>query len=193
MRFRDFLRVSVLLFGGAGTALAVVSVLGAARADDTVLLGVALGWWLVSVLLGLWLGRRISASPGIARLLADARSTTTLPELEPGAVLFNRLWPLAVVAVAAGGIGFLIPQVPAIATGSALLAALTWRRQSSAVAAIEDRDGVQFWFDRSSPFGPPRLLRLPGLRKIEPQPASANASAAGRAPARSTYSPPDRR
>ena len=33
MRFRDFLRVSVILFGGAATALAVVSVAGAARAD----------------------------------------------------------------------------------------------------------------------------------------------------------------
>jgi hypothetical protein len=166
---------------------------GATRADDRTLLGVALGWWLVSVLIGLWLGRRAAASPGIARLLANARSTTTLPELEPGAVLFNRLWPLAVVAVAAGGVGFFIAQVPAIATGYALLAALTWRRQSSAVAAIEDRDGVQFWFDRSSPFGPPRLLRLPGLRKIEPQPATSNASAADRAPATSVYSPPDRR
>ena len=193
MRFRDFLRVAVLLFGGAGTALAAVSVVGAARADDRVLLGVAIAWWLLAVLIGLWLGRRPMATPGIARLLANARSTTTLPELEPGAVLFNRLWPLAVVAVTAGAIGFLIPQVPAVATGYSLLAALTWRRQSSAVAAIEDRDGVQFWFDRSSPFGPPRLLRLPGLRKIEPQPASASASAADRAPARSVYSPPDRR
>jgi hypothetical protein len=193
MRFRDFLRVSVLLFGGAGTALAVVSVVGAARADDRVLLGVAVGWWLAAVVTGLWLGRRAGASPGIARLLANARSTTSLPELEPGAVLFNRLWPLAVVAVAAGALGIFIPQVPAIATGYALLAALTWRRQSSAVAAIEGRDGVEFWFDRSSPFGPPRLLRLPGLRKIEPQPASVNASAAGRAPARSVCSPPARR
>jgi hypothetical protein len=193
MRFRDFLRVSVLLFGGAGTALAAVSVVGAARVDDDVMLGVALGWWLGAVLIGLWLGRRMEATPGIARLLAGARSTTTLPELEPGAVLFNRLWPLAVVAVAAGAIGFFIPQVPAVATGYALMAALTWRRQSSAVAAIEDRDGVQFWFDRSSPFGPPRLLRLPGLRKIEPQPASLSASEADRAPARSVYSPPARR
>jgi hypothetical protein len=193
MRFRDFLRVSVLLFGGAGTALAAVSVVGAARADDRVLLGVALGWWLAAVVTGLWLGRRAAASPGIARLLASARSTTSLPELEPGAVLFNRLWPLAVVAVAAGALGFFIPQVPAIATGYALLAALTWRRQASAVAAIEGRDGVEFWFDRSSPFGPPRLLRLPGLRKIEPQPASADASAGRRAPASSVYSPPARR
>jgi hypothetical protein len=60
--------------------------------------------------------------------------------------------------------------VPAIATGYALLMALTWRKQAAAVAAIEDRDGVQFWFDRSSPFGSPQLLRLPGLRKIEPVP-----------------------
>jgi hypothetical protein len=193
MRFRDFLRVAVLLFGGAGTALAAVSIVGIARNDDRVLLGVALGWWLAGVLLGLWLGRRGAATPGIARLLAGARSTTTLPELEPGAVLFNRLWPLAMVAVAAGAVGVFIPQVPAIATGYALLAALTWRRQASAVAAIEDRDGVQFWFDRSSPFGPPRLLRLPGLRKIEPQPASASASAGDRAPASSVYSPPERR
>jgi hypothetical protein len=31
VRFRDFLRVAVLLFGGAATALAVVSVVGATR------------------------------------------------------------------------------------------------------------------------------------------------------------------
>jgi hypothetical protein len=193
MRFREFLRVSVLLFGGAATALAAVSVIGASRADDAALLGVALAWWLAAALIGLWLGRRPMATPGIGRLLASARSTTSLPELEPGAVLFNRLWPLAVVALAAGGVGFFLPQVPAVATGYALLAALTWRRQSSAVAAIEERDGAQFWFDRSSPFGAPRLLRLPGLRKIEPQPASANASGDDRAPATSAYSPPDRR
>jgi hypothetical protein len=152
--------------------LAVVSVLGARRVDDNLLLIVALAWWLLSAAVGLWLGRRLAATPGIGKLLADARSTTTLPELAPGAVLFNRLWPLAVLAVAAGAIGFFIPQVPAIATGYALLVALWWRKQSSAVQAIEDRDGVQFWFDRTSPFGGPRLLRLPGMRKIEPQAGS---------------------
>ena len=47
--------------------------------------------------------------------------------------------------------------------------ALLWRKQSAAVEAIEGRDGVEFWIDRSSPFGPPKLLRLPGLRKIEPE------------------------
>ena len=168
MRFKEFLRVAVLLFGGAATALAVVSIGGAARAEDNVLPIVAVAWWLAAALIGLWLGRRPAATPGIGRLLADARAATSLPELEPGAVLFNRLWPLAVITVVAGVVGVFVPQVPGIATGYALLVALTWRRQSAAVAAIEDRDGVQFWFDRSSPFGGPRLVRTPGLRKVEP-------------------------
>jgi hypothetical protein len=170
MPFREFLRVAVLLFGGAATALAVVSVVGASRADDRTLVIVAFAWWLAAATAGLVLGRRLATTPGIARLLASARRSSTLPELEPGAVLFNRLWPLAVLAVASGTIGFFIPQVPAIATGYALLVALLWRRQSAAVAAIEGRDGVEFWFDRSSPFGSPKLLRLPGMRKIEPEP-----------------------
>jgi hypothetical protein len=169
MRFREFLRVSVLLFGGAASALAVVSIVGATRADDNLLLYVAFGWWVVAAIAGMWLGRRLAATPGIGRLLGEARSTTTLPELEPGAVLFNRLWPLAVLAVVSGAVGFFIPQVPIVATGYALLVALWWRRQSAAVEAIELRDGIEYWFDRSSPFGGPRLLRLPGMRKIEPQ------------------------
>ena len=170
MRFVDFLRTAVLLFGGAATALAVVSVIGATRDDDRVLLYIAFGWWVAAAAIGLWLGRRLAPTPGIAGLLASARKATTLPELEPGALLFNRLWPLALLSVAAGALGFFVPQVPAIATGYALLVALTWRRQSAAVAAIEGRDGVEFWFDKSSPFGRPKLLRLPGLRKVEPVP-----------------------
>lgn len=169
MRFRDFLRVSVLLFGGAATTLAVVSVVGAARADTNTLVYVAAVWWCLAVLAGLWLGRRPQAASGIAGLLAEARRTNSLPELEPGTVMFNRLWPLAAVTVLAGALGFLVPQVPVAATGFCLFVALLWRRQSSAVAAIEARDGVEFWFDRGSPFGAPSLLRLPGMRRIEPE------------------------
>jgi hypothetical protein len=168
MRFRDFLRVSVLLYGGAATALGVVSVAGAAESDTNTLVYVAAVWWCIAALAGLWLGRGPTTTEGIARLLADARSTNSLPQLEPAAVLFNRLWPLAVATVLAGAIGFFFPQVPVVATGFLLLVALVWRRQSSAVAAIEGRDGVEFWFDRTSPFGAPRLLRLPGLRRVEP-------------------------
>ena len=168
MRFRDFLRVSVLLFAASGTALAVISVVGAAGAETNTLVYVAAVWWCVAVLAGLWLGRRFETTDGIARLLADARSTNSLPELEPGAVMFNRLWPVALVTVLAGAIGFFFPQVPVVATGFFILVALLWRRQSSAVEAIEGRDGIEFWFDRTSPVGPPKLLRLPGLRRIEP-------------------------
>ena len=168
MRFREFLRVSVLIYGAAATVLCIISVVGATRADTNTLVYVAAVWWCVAVLAGLWLGRRFETTEGIGRLLAEARSTNSLPELEPGAVMFNRLWPLALLSVAAGGIGFFFPQVPAVATGYALLVSLTWRRQSGAVAAIEARDGVEFWFDRTSPLGPPKLLRLPGLRRIEP-------------------------
>ena len=168
MRFRDFLRVSVLVYGAAATALAIVSVVGATRTDTNTLVYVAAVWWCASVLVGLWLGRRPETTEGIAQLLADARSTNSLPELEPGAVMFNRLWPVLLATVLAGAAGFFFPQVPVVATGFFLLVALLWRRQSSAVQAIEGRDGIEFWFDRTSPLGPPKLLRLPGLRRIEP-------------------------
>lgn len=168
MRFTDFLRTAVLLFGGAASALAVVAIAGTRGQGTNAVLYIAVGWWAVAAVTGLWLGRRMRATPGISRLLANAKSTSTLPELEPGTVIFNRLWPLAVVTLASGAVAFLLPQVPAVAAGYALLVALTWRRQASAVQAIEDRDGVRFWFDRSSPFGPPRLLRTPWVRKIEP-------------------------
>jgi hypothetical protein len=168
VRFRDFLRVSVLLFGASGTALAVISVVGATRSDSNTLVYVAAVWWCLAALAGLWLGRRPEASAGTAGLLAEARRSNTLPEHEPGAVLFNRLWPLAVFTILSGVIGFFVPQVPVVATGFGLFVALLLRRESSAVAAIEGRDGVEFWFDKSSPFGAPKLLRLPGLRRIEP-------------------------
>ena len=169
MRFRDLLRVSVLLFGGTATALAVVSVVGAAGEDTNTLVYVAAVWWCIASLVGFWLGRRLMTTRGIATLLVEAKNSNTLPELEPGTVLFNRLWPLIVLGIVSAVVGFFVPQVPAIATGYCLLVALLWRNQSRAVEAIEGRDGVEFWLDRSSPLGRPQLLRLPGLRKIEPE------------------------
>ncbi len=168
MRFREFRRVSGLIYAAAATVLGVVSVVGATRSDSTTLVYVAAVWWCAAVLLGLWLGRRLEATEGIGRLMAEARTTNSLPELEPAAIMFNRLWPVAVATVLAGAVGFFVPQVPVVATGFFILVALLWRRQSSAVQAIEGRDGVEFWFDRTSPLAPPKLLRLPGLRRIEP-------------------------
>jgi len=168
VRFADFLRVAVLLFGGAGTVLAVVAIAGATGKEDQTLIFVAVSWWALASAVGLWLGRRMAPTPGIARLLSGARATNTLPEVEPGAIIFNRLWPLALLTIVSGALAFLFPQVPAIAAGYAIGIALTWRKQASGVQAIEDRDGARFYFDRTSPFGAPKLLRTPGLRKVEP-------------------------
>ena len=168
MRFTDFLRVAVLLFGGAGTALGLVTIAAGGADQDRLLMFVAVGWWALAAGAGLWLGRRMAPTPGIERLLAAARTTNTLPEVEPGAIVFNRLWPLALFALLSGAAALFFPQVPAIAAGYAIGVALTWRKQSAGVQAIEDRDGVRFYFDKTSPFGAPKLLRTPGLRKVEP-------------------------
>ena len=170
MRFGDFLRTAVLLFGAAATACAIVSVAGARAADDDSVLYVAAGWWIVATIIGLWLGRRRETTEGIGRLLSDARTTPLLPELEPGTVLFNRLWSFGVVTVVAGAVAFLFPQVPAIWTGFTLMVGLAWRNQPRAVQAIEERDGVRFYVERVSPFKPTKLLRTPGFRKNEPSP-----------------------
>jgi hypothetical protein len=173
--FTDFLRTTVLLCAGAATALAVAAIAGAQGEDDTTIVFVAVAWWSAAALIGLWLGRRFEVTEGIGRLLASARATQTLPPLQPGTVVFNRLWALLVVTIASGAVAFLVPQVPAIAAGYALLLALAWRRQSSAVEAIEQRDGVRFWVEPSAAFRPPQLARTPGFRKNEPAPHDVRA------------------
>ena len=178
MRFGDFLRTSVLLFGAAATACAIVAIAGARADDNDSVLYVALGWWAIAALIGLWLGRRRETSEGIGRLLSNARTTPLLPELEPGTVLFNRLWSFGLVTVIAGALAFLFPQVPAIWTGFTLMVGLAWRKQPAAVLAIEERDGVRFYVERVSPFKPTQLLRTPGFRKNEPSPVDVQRTGA---------------
>lgn len=165
MRFVDFLKMSVLLFAGAANALALVTIIGADTSDDRLLLFGSFGWWLLAAAAGAWLGRRPQAFRGIQRLMASARSSPALPELEPGTVMFNRLWLLGAFTFVAGGVGFLLPPVPAVAVGFPLLAALAIRNQAPAVQAIEERDGVLFYIDRTSALKPTRLVRTPGFKK----------------------------
>jgi hypothetical protein len=191
MRFPDFLRTCVLLFAGAATALAAVTIAGAGAKDDRTLVYVALAWWGVAAVGGLWLGRRAEVTHGIGRALAGARTQSALPELEPGAILFNRLWALALFTIGSGAVAFLIPQVPGIAAGYVIAAALAWRKQSGAVEAIEGRDGVRFYVEHTSPFKPTRLIRTPGFRRVEPV-SYGNASADDRVRATRGCSPLDR-
>jgi hypothetical protein len=164
VRFADFLRTTVLASAGAATVLAALTVAGAAGDSNDLIVPVSAGWWVAAGLLGIWLGRRAETSPPIATLLSSARTQTTLPEVNPARTMLNRLWPLLISTVGAGALGFLVPQLPAVATGFAIIWSLAWRRQASAVRAIEQRDGARFYVDKTSPFKPIRLVRTPGFR-----------------------------
>jgi hypothetical protein len=164
VRFTDFLKATVMTSAAAATLLAAITVAAAGSANDPLLVPFAAGWWVLAAVIGALLGRRAQTSPPIARLLASARSLRTLPEVRPSRVLVNRLWPLLVSTVVAGGLSLLFPQVPAIATGFAIIWALSWRRQDAAVTAIEGRDGVHYFVEPTSPFRPIQLVRTPGFK-----------------------------
>ena len=161
----------MLLSAGAATALGAISVLAATTGSgsDSVQVGIDVGWWLIASVIGTLLGRRAQTTPPIARLLSGARASTTLPDVNPGAVLINRLWPLALFTLIAGALAFLAPQIPGIAAGFAIIWSLSWRRQDAAVAAIEERDGAAFYVQRTSPLRPMSLVRTPGFTAARPE------------------------
>jgi hypothetical protein len=164
LRFTDFLKTTVLLTAGEATALGAVTVVSAGSKGDTATVVFALGWWAIAIAIGAWLGRGREPSARIAALLASARTSMALPNVRPGAVLVNRLWPLGVAALVAAGCSWIYPQVAAVATGYAILVGLAWRKQEAAVTAIELRDGARFYVEPGSPFRGIRLTRTPGYR-----------------------------
>ena len=169
MRFADFLKTTVLLSAGVATVLALITVLSILTTSGSLAALLSIAWWAIAALIGLALGRRADASPPIARLLAGARATNMLPEHRPAAILLNRLWPLLAVTVLAGGLAFLAPQIPGIGAGFAIIWALAWRHQHSAVTAIEERDGVRFYVLHTSPIQPIALQRTPGFKAMRPE------------------------
>jgi hypothetical protein len=168
VRFVDLLKTTVLLSAASATLLGVITVAGAGSDDDTTLVVFAAAWWSLAAVIGVVVGRRAQITPPIARVLAEAKSTTSLPELRPGIVLVNRLWPLLLSTLVAAGLGVAFPQVAGVATGFALIWSLGWRHQDAAVAAIEERDGATFYVERTSPVRSIRLVRAPGFRREVP-------------------------
>ncbi len=164
MRFADFLRATVMTSAAAATVLAAITVAAATSSDDPLLVPLAAGWWVLAAVIGATLGRRADTTPPIANLLANARTSRALPELHPGRMLLNRLWPLLLCTLLAAGISLWFPQVAAIAAGFAIIWALSWRRQDAAVIAIEGRDGVQFYVEQTSPLKAIKLVRAPGFK-----------------------------
>ena len=174
MRFVDLLKTTVMLSAAAATMLAIITVIAATGDRDDTLVLIGAGWWVAASLIGALLGRRAQVTAPIGRLLADAKLATMLPEHRPAAVIVNRLWPLLVSTVAAGAVGFIFAQVPLVACGFAIIWALAWRRQDSAVLAVEERDGVTYYVERTSPLRPMQLVRTPGLRREVPTLTSVN-------------------
>jgi hypothetical protein len=164
LRFGDFLKATVLLSAASATLLAALTVIGLSDdvANETAAY-VCAAWWAISAVIGLLLGRHAHTSPPIARVLAEARSQTLLPEQHPGRTIVNRLWPLLLSTIVAAVASVFWVQVAGIAAGFGVIWALGWRRQEQAVAAIEERDGVRFYVEHTSPLQPIKLVRTPGF------------------------------
>jgi hypothetical protein len=167
--YTDLLRITVFLTGAEATALGAIAALGANRAGDTTAILVAAGWWLVSLGIGLYLGRPKRAADDVRDALARARTATSLPPESPTRIALGRLWPIGVTAIAAGALGLFFPGVAVIGAGYALLVSLAWHTREAAVVGVEDRDGVKFYVVPSSALRPIELVRTPGLRSDRPR------------------------
>jgi hypothetical protein len=124
---------------------------------------VCIAWWALATVIGTVIGARTQTTSAIAGLLAAAKHQHSLPELSPARTIANRLWPLLVVTVGASVLSVFAPQIGGIAAGFAIIWSLAWRRQEAAVAAVEERDGVRFYVDRTSPLKAIQLVRTPGF------------------------------
>jgi hypothetical protein len=163
LRFGDFLKATVLLSAASATLLAALTVIGLQSTLSETAAYVCFGWWVIATLIGSFMGSHTETTAAIANLLAGARHQHSLPELAPARTIANRLWPLLIVTLGAGILSIFLPQVGGIAAGFAIIWALAWRRQEAAVAAIEERDGVRFYVDRTSPLHSIKLVRTPGF------------------------------
>jgi len=164
MPYTDLLRVTVFLTGAEATVLGAITALGAQRTGDSTTILVAAAWWLASLVIGIYLGRPSRAADDMRDALARARTATSLPPENPARIAFGRLWPIALTAILAGGLGLFFPGVAVVGAGYALIVSLAWHTREAAVLGIEDRDGVKFYVVPSSALRPIELVRTPGLR-----------------------------
>ncbi len=166
MPYSDLLRVTVLITGAEATALGAITAIGAHGEGDATLLILAAGWWLLSLGIGLFLGRPARAVESMRDPLARARTATSLPSETPARIAVGRLWPIALTAVLVGVLGLFFPGVAVVGAGYALIVSLAWHTREAAVLAIEQRDGVKFYVVPTNALKPIELVRTPGLRSI---------------------------
>ncbi len=164
MPYTELLRLTVLITGAEASVLAAVSAISVGGEPGPTTIIVAVAWWLISLILGLWLGRPERAREDVRDPLSRAKTATSLPVESAGRITLQRLWPIAITAVIAGGLGLFFPGVAIIGTGYALIVSLSWHTREAAVQAIEERDGVRFYVLPGSALKPIQLTRTPGLR-----------------------------
>jgi hypothetical protein len=164
MPYTDLLRLTVFLTAGEATALGAISAIAAGREEDSMVVVIAAAWWLISLAIGIYLGRPSRSADGVREALTQARTATSLPEEQGGRIAISRLWPIGLTALAAGVVGIFFPGVAVIGAGYALLVSLAWHNREAAVLAIEERDGVKFYVVPTSALKPIKLVRTPGLR-----------------------------
>jgi hypothetical protein len=162
--YTDLLRITVFITGAEATALGAISAISVGGEPSATTVIVAAAWWLISLILGFWLGRPERAREDMREPLAKARMATSLPVESGNRIAIQRLWPIALTAVIAGGLGLFLPGVAIIGTGYALIVSLSWHTREAAVIAIEERDGVRFYVVPNSALKPIQLVRSPGLR-----------------------------
>ncbi|MBS1861081.1 MAG: hypothetical protein JSS68_05150 [Actinobacteria bacterium] len=164
MPYTDLLRATVFLTGAEATVLGAISAIAVGGEPSGTTVIVALAWWAIALILGFWLGRPERAREDMREPLSRARMATSLPSESPARIALERLWPIALTALIAGGLGLFFPGVAIIGTGYALIVSLAWHTREAAVQAIEERDGVRFFVVPNSAFKPIQLVRTPGLR-----------------------------
>jgi len=162
--YTDLLRVTVFITAAEATVLGAITAIGANRSGDENTVLVAVVWWLASLAIGIYLGRPARAADDVRDALSRARTATSLPQESPARITLGRLWPIALTAVVAGGLGLFFPGVAVIGAGYALIVSLAWHTREGAVLGIEQRDGVKFYVVPNSALRPIELVRTPGLR-----------------------------
>jgi hypothetical protein len=164
MPYTDLLRVTVFITAAEATALGAIAAVAANRDGDATIVLVAAAWWIVSVAIGVYLGRPARAANDVRNVLARARTATSLPSESAARIALGRLWPIGATAIAAGALGVFFPGVAAIGAGYALIVSLAWHTREAAVLGVEHRDGVKFYVVPTSALRPIELVRTPGLR-----------------------------
>jgi hypothetical protein len=164
MPYTDLLRTTVLVSGAMATLLGAISAIAVGGEPSSTTVIVALAWWAIAIIIGFRLGRPERAREEMRDVLAKAKMATFLPSESPTRIALQRLWPIAVVAIVAGGLGLFFPGVAIIGAGYGLAVSLAFHAREGAVQAIEERDGVRFYVLPTSALKPIELVRTPGLR-----------------------------